>query len=520
MSKDFEVDDLVWAKMKGFQPWPGKIALPITSVKPPKLQKSQHFVYFFGTHNYAWILDENITPHSAEMLENAKNYKKKAAKLQSGIEEIESEMQLDPPSSPGKESVDEPTTSTESPAVVPVKKVKSTPKKATPNKKRSLANSLPSAKKRKTKDPQPESEASASSMGDPSPSKVAIIPPYVDAVVANNSGISIIDRPHYPRPPTPPLVIDDDMIAQKNVRKTTAAPIRVGFLGLGMMGRGMVKNLLRTGHDVTLWNRSADKCTPFVEAGAREVTTPSDVVAECDITFSCVADPQVAKSLVFGNCGVLSGLASGGIRGAGGKPKGYVEMTSLDPATSQEIAEAVSDRGGRYLEAPVIGSRELADAGDLLVLGAGDRDLFDQCETCFFAIAKMAFYLSCEVGIGTQMNLVFSMLRGATMAAMAEAIAMVETCNLPTEHFQEILGMSGFEDKLWQVKSEAMLNNTYTIGMALKHQQKDMSLAVGIGNAVQQPLPVSASANEVYKRAKLLGYAEHDVGAVHLATKI
>lgn len=124
------------------------------------------------------------------------------------------------------------------------------------------------------------------------------------------------------------------------------SPMRFGFLGLGIMGSGIVKNLLDSGHKVVIWNRTSDKCRKFEEIGAEIMATPCDVIDSVDITFSCVADPTVAKQMVFGNCGVLS--SSSLVDG-----KGFVEMTSIDPETSQDIFEGISAKGGRYLEAQV-----------------------------------------------------------------------------------------------------------------------------------------------------------------------
>ena len=119
-----------------------------------------------------------------------------------------------------------------------------------------------------------------------------------------------------------------------------------------------------SGHSVTVWNRTAEKCKEFVKAGAKEALTPGDVIAESDITFSCVSDPQAAKDMVFGNCGVLSEITT---------VKGYVEMTGIDADTSQDIAEAINLKGGRYIEAQVQGSKDEANDGTLVVLAAGDR---------------------------------------------------------------------------------------------------------------------------------------------------
>jgi 3-hydroxyisobutyrate dehydrogenase len=155
-----------------------------------------------------------------------------------------------------------------------------------------------------------------------------------------------------------------------------------------------VKNLLNSGHTVTVWNRTTEKVRDFLEAGAKEALTPSDVIAESDITFSCVSDPQAAKDLVFGNCGVLQEINT---------TKGYVEMTGIDSDTSQDIAEAISLKGGRYLEAQIQGSKSQAQDGTLVILVAGDRSLFDDCQSCFqvslivVAVHSKMFLILCRL---------------------------------------------------------------------------------------------------------------------------
>lgn len=134
-----------------------------------------------------------------------------------------------------------------------------------------------------------------------------------------------------------------ETLKAKNINPS---PLRFGFLGLGIMGSGIVKNLIDSGHKVAVWNRTFEKCDKFAEAGAEVMQTPCDVVDNVDITFSCVSDPAVAKQMVYGNCGVLS--SSSMIDG-----KGYVEMTSIDSETSLDIAGGITSKGGRYLEAQV-----------------------------------------------------------------------------------------------------------------------------------------------------------------------
>ena len=131
-----------------------------------------------------------------------------------------------------------------------------------------------------------------------------------------------------------------------------------------MLISGIVKNLLNSGHKVVVWNRTPEKSQEFVKAGAEMAMTPSDVMGLADITFSCVSDPQAAKDMVFGNCGVLSEI---------GGAKAYVEMTGIDADTSTDIGDAITGRGGRYLEAQMQGSKRQADEGTIVILAAGDR---------------------------------------------------------------------------------------------------------------------------------------------------
>ncbi|CAG2063631.1 unnamed protein product, partial [Timema podura] len=125
-------------------------------------------------------------------------------------------------------------------------------------------------------------------------------------------------------------------------------------------------------------------CRDFVNAGATQGQTPSDVIFAADVTFSCITNPDAAKELVFGNCGVLAEIKNS---------KGYVEMTGIDAETSRCIGEAIVSRGGRYLEAQIQGSKLQAELGTLVILAAGDHALYNDCQSCFTAMGKSSFFI-------------------------------------------------------------------------------------------------------------------------------
>ena len=122
----------------------------------------------------------------------------------------------------------------------------------------------------------------------------------------------------------------------------------IGFLGLGIMGKAMAANLIKAGFDVTVWNRNTAKCAELVALGARQGATPKDVAAHCNITFAMVSDPEAALALCQGPDGVAAGIGAG---------RGYVDMSTVDDITSKTIASLITHAGGRFLEAPVSGTK-------------------------------------------------------------------------------------------------------------------------------------------------------------------
>lgn len=320
---------------------------------------------------------------------------------------------------------------------------------------------------------------------------------------------SLLDRPAIlRRPSTPPLDMDhiSSTLKEKNIQPSE---MRIGLLGLGTMGSRMARNLLNSGHQMSVWNRSSEKCDEFVKAGAEMCITPSDVVGTTDITLLCVSDPHVSKEIIFGNCGVLQEINT---------TKGYVEMTTVDSDTSQDVADAIAAKGGRYLEAQVQGSREEAQEGSLVILCAGDRSLFDDCQSCFQAIAKNAFYFG-EVGNASRLNLVLQLLRGVQLTALAEAMALADRAGIKLADVLDVLTLTSQACPLLLQKGKAIIEGSFTTQMALKYMQKDLRLCMAMSDQLEQPLPLTAAANETFKQAKRVGYGDHDVSAVYIRAR-
>ncbi|KAG1673672.1 hypothetical protein FOA52_010540 [Chlamydomonas sp. UWO 241] len=285
--------------------------------------------------------------------------------------------------------------------------------------------------------------------------------------------------------------------------------MKVGFLGLGIMGEACARNLLKSGlfTDVVIYNRSSDKCSALVSEGAIEGASPAEVVAQCDITFAMLSDPEAAIQVVFGDNGVLSGI---------GANKGYVDMSTVDEATSKRIADAITAKGGRFLEAPVSGSKKPAIDGQLIILAAGDESLFKEAEPAFSKMGKRWMHLG-ETGAGARMKLVVNMVMGSMMGAFAEGMTLADKASLKQSDLLEVLSLGAMANPMFAMKGPAIAARQYPPAFPLKHQQKDLRLALALGDQLAVSLPVAAAANELYKAARGKGHGDNDFAAVNEA---
>ncbi|XP_015947986.1 glyoxylate/succinic semialdehyde reductase 1 [Arachis duranensis] len=285
--------------------------------------------------------------------------------------------------------------------------------------------------------------------------------------------------------------------------------MEVGFLGLGIMGKAMSMNLLRHGFKVTVWNRTLSKCDELVEHGASIGETPAAVIKKCKYTIAMLSDPSAALSVVFDKDGVLEQIGNG---------KGYVDMSTVDADTSSKISEAIKSKGGSFLEAPVSGSKKPAEDGQLVILAAGDKALYDEVVPAFDVLGKKSFHLG-EVGNSAKMKLVVNMIMGSMMNAFSEGLTLAGRSGLNPSTLLDVLDLGAIANPMFKMKGPSMLKNNYSPAFPLKHQQKDMRLALALGDENAVPMPIAAAANEAFKKARSMGLGDLDFSAVHETLK-
>ncbi|XP_054570135.1 cytokine-like nuclear factor N-PAC [Eptesicus fuscus] len=533
--------DLVWGKLGRYPPWPGKIVNPPKDLKKPRGKKC-FFVKFFGTEDHAWIKVEQLKPYHAHKEEMIKINKGK--RFQQAVDAVEEFLRR----AKGKDQTSSHNSADDK------NRRNSSEERSRPNsgdEKRKLSLSEGKVKKNmgegkkrvSSGSSERGSKSSLKRAQEQSPRKRGRPPKdEKDLTIPESSTIKgmmagpmaafkwqpTVNEPVKDADPhfhhfllsqtekpavcyqaiTKKLKICEEETGSTSIQAADSTAVngsitptdkKIGFLGLGLMGSGIVSNLLKMGHTVTVWNRTAEK------EGARLGRTPAEVVSTCDITFACVSDPKAAKDLVLGPSGVLQGIRPG---------KCYVDMSTVDADTVTELAQCPG--GGRFLEAPVSGNQQLSNDGMLVILAAGDRGLYEDCSSCFQAMGKTSFFLG-EVGNAAKMMLIVNMVQGSFMATIAEGLTLAQVTGQSQQTLLDILNQGQLASIFLDQKCQNILQGNFKPDFYLKYIQKDLRLAIALGDAVNHPTPMAAAANEVYKRAKALDQSDNDMSAVYRA---
>ncbi len=280
---------------------------------------------------------------------------------------------------------------------------------------------------------------------------------------------------------------------------------RVGFIGLGMMGDPMCRNLMAAGHDVTVYNRSREKMAPLVAAGAKGAASVTRLVEESEVVITMLSDPAAVREVAAGQGGILFALSPG---------KTYIDMSTVSPESSREIAAMTRRMGADYLEAPVLGSRKPAAEKALVILAGGDAAVAKRMEPLLLAMGSKVVHLG-DVGAAAHMKLIINQMLGTILCVFAEAALTGMAAGLSAERMLEVIQGSVVACPAVQAKGRDMLGSrAFAVQFPLKHAHKDLRLAVLAGDAAGVPTPVTAAAHQLFSIARERGFGEHDVSAV------
>ena len=279
---------------------------------------------------------------------------------------------------------------------------------------------------------------------------------------------------------------------------------RVAILGLGTMGSGMARNLLKSGFQVTAFNRSRVKAELLVLDGARIADTPRDAAREADVVISMLSDNEASRQTWTGEHGALSGANPDAV---------IVESSTVTPAWIDELALLVTERRLHLLDAPVTGSRVQAESGQLTFLVGGDSTVLDRIRPVLTTMSKQIVHLG-PTGSGARMKLINNFLCGVQVASLAEGLAWIERSGLDRGQALKLLREGAPGSPLISAISERMTASNYDVNFLLSLMSKDLHYASADASTLGVDLRTANTAEGRFKDASAAGLASEDMSAV------
>jgi 3-hydroxyisobutyrate dehydrogenase len=280
---------------------------------------------------------------------------------------------------------------------------------------------------------------------------------------------------------------------------------RLGFIGIGYMGRPIARRLLESGFKLTAYDRDRSKTKGLIQYGGSVAQSVSELCSSCNIVLSCLPTDEAVLDTYKGPDGVFVHAHRGSV---------MIDMSTVYPATSQELSSLGSQRGVEVLDVTISGSTPTAEHGLLTLFGGGDKERFDAAESIFRVIAKKFFYLG-PSGSGATMKLVVNTLLGIGMQAIAEAVALGEKAGLDRNRLLDVLSQTAVVAPAHVGKLERAMKGDYSPQFPIRLMNKDFGLILELASTVGARMPAAGAAFEINARQSDEG-AEQDFSAVIL----
>jgi len=275
---------------------------------------------------------------------------------------------------------------------------------------------------------------------------------------------------------------------------------RIGFIGLGIMGRPMAGHLLDAKYPITVWNRTRGKMAALVERGAVAGTSPRDVASRSDITITMVADTPDAVEVILGPEGVIHGVRAGSV---------VVDMSTISPVATREMTAKLAERGAEMLDAPVSGGEKGAIEATLSIMAGGKPAVFERVLPVFQRMGKQIVHLG-ESGAGQVTKACNQLVLSLTLLGVAEALTMARKAGVDPAKVRAAL-LGGFaQSRVLELHGQRMLDQNFEPGFRTKLYHKDMGIVMETGRSVAMPLVGGGLAAQLYQIAMNQGLGEKD----------
>jgi 3-hydroxyisobutyrate dehydrogenase-like beta-hydroxyacid dehydrogenase len=279
---------------------------------------------------------------------------------------------------------------------------------------------------------------------------------------------------------------------------------KLGFVGLGVMGGNMVARLLGKGHSVTGYNRTRSKAQWLIDRGMRWAESPSAVADAADVTFTMVTNAAALAAITSGPDGLLSGISAG---------KFLIDMSTVSPDTSRELAAKVRSTGADMIDAPVSGSVITLQQGKLSVMVGGSKETFERLKPLLLDIGPKVTHVG-DNGVALSMKIAVNLQLAVQMMAFSEGVLLAEKSGIPREVAVDVMVHSAIASPMIQYRGPFVLKQPEEAWFDVNMMQKDMLLAMELGRKLDVPVPTTAVANEFLTAARGMGWEKVDFAVV------
>ncbi len=280
--------------------------------------------------------------------------------------------------------------------------------------------------------------------------------------------------------------------------------MKIGLIGLGIMGKPMAKNILKAGYDLTVFSSNKDTAAEMVAAGAKIAASAKEIGANCDVILTMLPDSPQVKSVMLGEGGVIESIKEGST---------FIDMSSISPIASQEIARELAKKGVKMLDAPVSGGEPKAIDGTLSFMVGGDKEVFDEFKPLLETMG--ASVVRCgDIGAGNTTKLANQVIVALNIAAVSEAFMLAEKAGVDPQLVFEAIkgGLAG--STVINAKAPMIMAGNYKPGFKLDLHIKDLNNALETGHSVGAPLPLTASVMEMLQALHADGCGQDDHSAI------
>lgn len=278
---------------------------------------------------------------------------------------------------------------------------------------------------------------------------------------------------------------------------------RIGFIGLGTMGKPMAANLIRKGYTVTVYNRTSAKTEELVSLGADFAATPAEAARNSDVLITMLSNDSALLDTFYSEQGILSGLHPA---------LTIIDCSTVAPKTSQRLSDELADHYVDFLDAPVTGSKPAAEAGTLTLMVGGSKEVFEEQYDLLLAMGSKALYLG-PSGSGSYAKLAHNTIVGINAIGLIEGLAIAVKAGVDPEQFLEIVQFGGAASKQADLKGSKIINRDFSNQFSLKLMLKDLLLASELTSSFQLPTPLLHAATGIFQMGLSKGLAEEDLSS-------